>query len=120
MGKTVIAIGKNCNFLCFFDLTKWYAIHHHYHMIPMLPLKKYNDLSVYIKVFGIVRFIYFPELLQSMCSLNLAFLVYTVMIKKSLVYCCGLSLLLLLSDNKGFFTIAMTFFSIPLTSFLNS
>ncbi|XP_062318909.1 uncharacterized protein LOC134021850 [Osmerus eperlanus] len=41
------------------------------------------------------------ELLQSMCSVNLASLVYTVMIVKSLVYCCGLSLLLLLRDNKG-------------------
>nr|XP_046206019.1 uncharacterized protein LOC124036018 isoform X1 [Oncorhynchus gorbuscha] len=29
-----------------------------------------------------------------MCSLNLASLVYTVMIVKSMVYCCGLSLLL--------------------------
>ncbi|KAK6306700.1 hypothetical protein J4Q44_G00236250 [Coregonus suidteri] len=33
---------------------------------------------------------YFPF----MCSLNLASLVYTVMIVKSMVYCCGLSLLL--------------------------
>ncbi|XP_067092641.1 immunoglobulin lambda-1 light chain-like [Osmerus mordax] len=41
------------------------------------------------------------ELLQSMCSVNLASLVYTVMIVKNLVYCCGLSLLLLLRDNKG-------------------
>ncbi|XP_062318915.1 uncharacterized protein LOC134021853 isoform X2 [Osmerus eperlanus] len=41
------------------------------------------------------------ELLQSMCSVNLASLVYTVMIVKSLVYCCGLSLLLLLRDKKG-------------------
>ncbi|XP_046870086.1 uncharacterized protein LOC124462524 [Hypomesus transpacificus] len=41
------------------------------------------------------------EVLQSMCSVNLASLVYTVMIVKSLVYCCGLSLLLLLRDNKG-------------------
>ncbi|XP_052335942.1 immunoglobulin lambda-like polypeptide 1 [Oncorhynchus keta] len=31
---------------------------------------------------------------QSTCSLNLASLVYTVMIVKSMVYCCGLSLLL--------------------------
>ncbi|XP_045082983.1 uncharacterized protein LOC121587174 [Coregonus clupeaformis] len=31
---------------------------------------------------------------QSMCSLNLASLAYTVMIVKSMVYCCGLSLLL--------------------------
>ncbi|XP_067092774.1 immunoglobulin lambda-like polypeptide 5 [Osmerus mordax] len=41
------------------------------------------------------------KLLQFMCSVNLASLVYTVMIVKSLVYCCGLSLLLLLRDNKG-------------------
>ncbi|XP_046886194.1 immunoglobulin lambda-1 light chain-like [Hypomesus transpacificus] len=41
------------------------------------------------------------KLLQSMCSVNLVSLVYTVMIVKSLVYCCGLSLLLLLRDNKG-------------------
>ncbi|XP_036792205.1 T-cell receptor gamma chain C region C10.5 [Oncorhynchus mykiss] len=31
---------------------------------------------------------------QSTCSLNLASVVYTVMIVKSMVYCCGLSLLL--------------------------
>ncbi|KAM9465526.1 uncharacterized protein ACWYII_010213 isoform 2-T4 [Salvelinus alpinus] len=31
---------------------------------------------------------------QSMCSLRLASLVYTVMIVKSMLYCCGLSLLL--------------------------
>ncbi|XP_064792584.1 uncharacterized protein LOC135513653 [Oncorhynchus masou masou] len=33
------------------------------------------------------------ESFQSTCSLNLASLVYTVMIVKSMVYCCGLSLL---------------------------
>uniref|UniRef100_A0A4W5LCX8 Ig-like domain-containing protein n=1 Tax=Hucho hucho TaxID=62062 RepID=A0A4W5LCX8_9TELE len=31
---------------------------------------------------------------QSTCSLNLASILYTVMIVKSMVYCCGLSLLL--------------------------
>ena len=49
----------------------------------------------------IIWFVSFPDLLQSMCSVNLASLVYTVMIVKSLVYCCGLSLLLLLRDDKG-------------------
>ncbi|KAL0966733.1 hypothetical protein UPYG_G00299430 [Umbra pygmaea] len=34
------------------------------------------------------------EVIESMCRLNLASLAYTVMIMKSLVYCCGFALLL--------------------------
>uniref|UniRef100_A0AAY5KVS0 Ig-like domain-containing protein n=1 Tax=Esox lucius TaxID=8010 RepID=A0AAY5KVS0_ESOLU len=41
-----------------------------------------------------------PDSFQSMVSLNLASLAYTLMIVKSLVYCCGLAVLLQLR-NKG-------------------
>ncbi|KAJ8011424.1 hypothetical protein DPEC_G00058070 [Dallia pectoralis] len=42
------------------------------------------------------------ESFQFMTSLNLASLTYTVMIVKTLVYCCGLTILIQLRNTKGY------------------
>ncbi|XP_078144026.1 uncharacterized protein LOC144542165 [Centroberyx gerrardi] len=48
----------------------------------------------------LVLFVLSPVSFQSQCRVKLLSLVYTVMIVKSMVYCCGLSLLMI-HTNKG-------------------
>ncbi|XP_019202951.1 uncharacterized protein LOC106097262 [Oreochromis niloticus] len=64
------------------------------------PLKDETLKTRTTHVFCFSEFRLHRPLFQSQCRVKLLCLLYTVLIVKSLVYCCGLSLLMILT-NKG-------------------